>query len=373
MRDIQNVECITEGKTEVLVFKDKLTKKGPGSKNKVPFYNPTMEQNRDLSVLVNQWLVNKNEKTMHILDGLAASGIRGIRFANELEGDFDVNVTINDWSEDAYALIKKNLERCGLKNVVASNRNLNTLLSEERFHYIDVDPFGSPVYFIDSAIRGIYNNGIIACTATDTATLCGVYPKVCLRRYGVRSFHSPVMHEIGLRILLGFICREAAKYDKGIEPLVCYSTDHYFRAYIQIKNGIRYANESVDNLKSINSKKLFFSSKQTTEIGPLWLGKIQNKNVIEEIRTILPGKQLNTKNILWGFLDLLEEEADASTFFYTTDDIASLLKISPPRMEHIFEKLEEKGYAAARTHFCPTGFKTNASRDEIELIFRQVK
>ena len=140
-----------------------------------------MEQNRDLSVLVNQWLVNKNEKTMHILDGLAASGIRGIRFANELEGDFDVNVTINDWSEDAYALIKKNLERCGLKNVVASNRNLNTLLSEERFHYIDVDPFGSPVYFIDSAIRGIYNNGIIACTATDTATLCGVYPKVCLR------------------------------------------------------------------------------------------------------------------------------------------------------------------------------------------------
>ena len=66
MRDIQNVECITEGKTEVLVFNDKLTKKGPGSKNKVPFYNPTMELNRDLSILVNQWLVNNNEKTMHI-------------------------------------------------------------------------------------------------------------------------------------------------------------------------------------------------------------------------------------------------------------------------------------------------------------------
>jgi len=371
MSDIQNVECITEGETEVLVFKDKLTKKGPGSKNKVPFYNPTMELNRDLSILVNQWLVNNNEKPMHILDGLAASGIRGIRLANELEGDFDV--TINDWSEDAYALIKKNLERCGLKNVVASNRNLNTLLSEERFHYIDVDPFGSPAYFIDSAIRGSYNNGIIACTATDAATLCGVYPKVCLRRYGVRSFHSPVMHEIGLRILIGFICREAAKYDKGIEPLICYSTDHYFRAYIQVKNGISYANKSIDNLKIINSKELFFSSKQTTEIGPLWLGKIQNKNMIEELRTILSGKQLNTKNILWGFLDLLEEEADASAFFYTTDDLASLLKISPPKMEYIFEKLKEKGCAVARTHFSPTGFKTKASRDEIETIFKHQK
>jgi len=351
MSDIQNVECITEGKTEVLVFKDKLTKKGPGSKNKVPFYNPTMELNRDLSILVNQWLVNNNEKPMHILDGLAASGIRGIRLANELEGDFDV--TINDWSEDAYTLIKKNLERCGLN--------------------IDVDPFGSPVYFIDSAIRGIYNNGIIACTATDTATLCGVYPKVCLRRYGVRSFHSPVMHEIGLRILLGFICREAVKYDKGIEPLICYSTDHYFRAYIQVKNGISYANKSVDNMKSINSKELFFSSKQITEIGPLWLGKIQNKNMIEDLRTILSGKQLNTKNILWGFLDLLEEEADASAFFYTTDNLASLLKIAPPKMEHIFEKLKEKGYDASRTHFSPTGFKTNAPRDEIETIFKHQK
>jgi tRNA (guanine26-N2/guanine27-N2)-dimethyltransferase len=181
------------------------------------------------------------------------------------------------------------------------------------------------------------------------------------------------MHEIGLRILLGFICREAAKYDKGIEPLICYSTDHYFRAYIQVKKGIGYANESVDNLKSINSKELFFSSKQITEIGPLWLGKIQNKNMIEELRTILSGKQLSTKNVLWGFLDLLEEEANASAFFYTTDNLASLLKIAPPKMEHIFKKLKEKGYDAARTHFSPTGFKTNAPRDEIKTIFKHQK
>ncbi len=371
MDNTQNVECITEGETEILVFKNKLTRKGPGLKDKVPFYNPTMEINRDLSILVNQWIINNSNKPVNILDGLAASGIRGIRLANELKGDF--NVTINDWDKDAHALIIKNLERCELKNIIASNRNLNTLLSEERFHYIDVDPFGSPVYFIDSAIRGIYNNGIIACTSTDTATLCGVYPMVCLRRYGVRSFHSPVMHEIGLRILLGFICREAAKYDKGIEPLVCYSTDHYFRVYVRVKNGINYTNKTVDNLKIINSKELFFSSKQTTEIGPLWLGKIQNKKVIEELRTILSGKQFSTKNILWIFLDLLEEEADASAFFYNTNDIASLLKTSPPKMKYVFEKLKERGYDAARTHFCPTGFKTNASREEIEIIFKNQK
>ena len=62
----------------------------------------------------------------------------------------------------------------------------------------------SPVGFIDSALRSIKNGGIIACTATDTATLCGVYPKVCIRRYGAIPFHSVVMKEIGLRILTWF-------------------------------------------------------------------------------------------------------------------------------------------------------------------------
>ena len=372
MKDIQNIGCITEGETGVLVFKKKVSKKGPGLKDKVPFYNPAMELNRDLSILVNQWFINNSKKHVHILDGLAASGIRGIRLANEIQGDFDV--TINDWDEDAYALIKKNLEHCKLENTVASNRNLNALLSENKFHYIDIDPFGSPIYFIDSAMRSVYNDGIIACTATDTATLCGVYPKVCLRRYGAQSFHCPVMHEIGLRILLGFICREAGKYDKGIEPIISYSTDHYFRVYVRLKNGITYANESAKNISFIKSNELVFSSKNCeTEIGPLWLGRIQNKNVIKELRTLLFEKKLNTKNVLWKLLDLLEDEADAPPLFYTTDSVASSLKLSPPKMEKIFEKLQSEGYTVTRTHFSPTGFKTNASKKLIEEIFKGEK
>lgn len=369
MKENQDVECITEGETDILVFKKKVSKKGPGSRDKVPFYNPAMELSRDLSILVGQWFVGNSRKHVHFLDGLAASGIRGLRLANELLGDFDV--TVNDWNWDAYVLIKKNLEHCKLENAVASNRNLNVLLSENKFHSIDIDPFGSPVYFIDSALRSIYNNGIIACTATDTATLCGVYPKVCLRRYGSRSFHSPVMHEIGLRILVGFICREAGKYDKGIEPIISYATDHYFRVYVRVRNSIRNANESANNLSVIQANEpVFYSKNSEIKIGPLWIGKLQNKNVIKWLRTILFEKQLNTKHALLKLLDLLEEEADAPAFFYTTNDLASLLKTSSPKMKKIFGKLRDKRYDVARTHFSPTGFKTNAPRDEIEAIFK---
>jgi tRNA (guanine26-N2/guanine27-N2)-dimethyltransferase len=49
--------------------------------------------------------------------------------------------------------------------------------------------------------------------------------------------------------------------------------------------------------------------------------------------------------------------------------MASILKISPPSINFICEKLREKGYYAVRTHFSPTGFKTNALKNEIEAIF----
>jgi tRNA (guanine26-N2/guanine27-N2)-dimethyltransferase len=368
MKETHGIKSITEGKTDVLVFKNKESRKGPGSKDNVPFYNPSMELNRDLSVLVCQWLVNNSKKPLRILDGLAASGIRGVRFSKELDGDFEI--TINDWNPDAYILIEKNIKKLKLKNTIALNCNLNSLLSESKFDYIDIDPFGSPVYFIDSAMQSICNDGVIACTATDTATLCGTYPKVCLRRYGAVPLHSNVMKEIGLRILLGFICRVAGIYNKGIKPLICYSTDHYFRVYVQVTSGTSRANESMKKFSVIKSNELIGAEATKKDVGPMWMGKLQYTRVVKELRTTLFEKQLKTKSELWKLLDLLEEEADAPNFFYTTDGLASVLKKSPPKMEAVFEKLRSKEYEVFRTHFNPTSFKTNAPKNEIEKVFK---
>jgi len=367
---LQKFAIVKEGKTECLVFKNKITKKGPSSKGNEPFYNPSMELNRDLSIIVIQWFLNNFKKHAKLLDGLGATGIRGIRFANELDGDFDI--TINDWNDQAFYLIKKNLELKNFDHVIATNKHLDRLLLEKKYHYIDIDPFGSPVGFVESAIKSVYKNGIIACTATDTAPLCGVHPKVCFRRYGAKPLHSYVMHEIGLRILLGFICREAAKYDKGIEPLISCSTDYYFRIFVRILNGKNYANKSMENFSIINLKEqLIFPYVKEQNIGPLWLGNLHNKTVIKEIRTLLFKKELNTRNSLWKLIYLFEEEANAPPFFYTTDDLASFLKIAPPKIENIFKKLNNRGYKVYRTHFSTTAFKTNAPLDDIKKVFME--
>ena len=363
---------IKEGSTQVFVFPSKKTNKGPGAKQPQPFYNPAMELNRDLSIVVSQWYVDKMSKCVDFVDGLAASGIRGIRLAREVDGEF--TVTINDRDPSAFSLIEKNIKKAKIKNAIACNQDLNVLLSSHQFNGVDIDPFGSPVPFVDASLRSIRHNGLFSCTATDTATLCGVYPKVCLRRYSANSYPYFCRHEIGLRILLGYLCREAAKYDKGIQPILCYSTDYYYRVYVLIFNGTRYANESMKQYMCINPQEYDMClHAQDQNIGPLWMGKFQKKDVIKKIRTMVFKKTLHTKHELWKLLSFLEEEADAPPLFYTTDSLASSLKLSPPTMNHVFQQVKRKGYDIVPTHFSPTGFKTKAPLNVITQIFRAKK
>jgi len=363
------LKIITEGSSDIFVYKNKEKNKGPGLVEKgLPFYNPSMELNRDLSIIVLEHLIKNSKNPLKILDGLSASGIRGVRFANEISGNF--TVYINDWNKESYDLIKKNIKENSLKNAVALNKNLNTILSEEKFDYIDIDPFGSPVYFFDSAVRSIKHNGIIAATATDTAALCGVYPKVCIRRYDAQPFHCTCMKEVGIRILIGCLARNANRYDKGIVPILSYTTDHYFRIYVSVYNNTTEANKTREKVNIIPKGKMIGIDKTEKEIGPLYTGKIQKKQIFPYLRSILSDKNLGTKNILWNLLDNLEFESDANMFFYTSDSLSKYFKTSPPKKKDLFNFLQKKSYKVVNTHFDPAGFKTNAPFDIIEKMFK---
>lgn len=369
MKSKKNIplSVVSEGKTSFYVYNSNISKKGPGSKNKDVFYNSAMELNRDLSILVCQWLVNQNNKKISICDGLSATGARGLRIKNEVTGDFEL--TLNDWNKKAYSLIKKNIKKTSNSEIQVFNKDLNVLLSEKKFDYIDVDPFGTPVFLIDSVIRSIRNHGLIAVTATDTTALCGVYPKVCMRRYGGKPCHSACMKETAIRILIGFIVREAAKYDKAAVPILSYSSDHYFRVYVKIVKGAKKANECINKIGLVDSEKIYFSKKQKEFFGPMWLGRLHDKKNIGKIRDILPNKNLNTKNKIYKMLDLMEQEVVLPNFFYNVDEISSFLKTPSPKLKRIFSLLRKKGYYVSRTHFDVTGFKTDASKDEIKKVF----
>ncbi len=143
------------------------------------FYNPEMEFNRNISVSAVSLL---KDSFRNGCDLLSASGIRGLRYIKES----GIDCHFNDINRDATKLIKKNLKKNKIKADV-TNKDANLLLRESKFGFIDIDPFGSPIHFIDSAVRSLPSKGLLAFTATDTAPLAGTYPKKSLRRYGIKS------------------------------------------------------------------------------------------------------------------------------------------------------------------------------------------
>ncbi len=234
-------ECILkhEGKTEL--FLPRIESRGPLSLKCPSFYNPVMEYNRDINIML---FLNLGDNLAECLDGLAGTGVRGIRICNEVDGDF--NFLINDRKKTSIELIKKNIDLNGLKNAACENKNLNVLLNERRFDYIDIDPFGSPIPFVDSALQSIKNNGILAVTATDTAALNGSSPKVSFRRYGVTNSKTPCIHEIGLRVLIGFLAVRAASFGFGIKPILSDAHAHYYSIYVRVMRGAKNRDETLE-------------------------------------------------------------------------------------------------------------------------------
>ncbi|MGI0060063.1 MAG: tRNA (guanine-N1)-methyltransferase, partial [Nitrosotalea sp.] len=51
--------------------------------------------------------------------------------------------------------------------------------------------------------------------------------------------------------------------------------------------------------------------------------------------------------------------------YFTLDEIGHRNKSAPPSLDKIIEKIKETGKRATRTSMNPTGFKTDATIDEI--------
>lgn len=53
---------------------------------------------------------------------------------------------------------------------------------------VDLDPYGSPSVFLDSAVQSVTDGGMLMCTATDLAVLCGGTAEVCYSKYVLSYF-----------------------------------------------------------------------------------------------------------------------------------------------------------------------------------------
>ncbi|KAK9508904.1 hypothetical protein O3M35_006345 [Rhynocoris fuscipes] len=253
-----NRTTIKEGRVEVIVESSKV------------FYNPVQEFNRDLSILVliiyAQELqqtknlkkrshvgtfkrdeprsvagpsnTNSNDDGITIFEALSASGLRSIRFALEVPGV--KHIVANDISVSAVTAIEANIKHNRVGHLVQASHSdaaLSMFLYKTDGNYFDVvdlDPYGCPSRFLDSAVQVVKDGGLLMVTCTDMAVLAGNSPETCYLKYGATSLRTYACHEMSLRIALQCVASHANRYGRYIVPMLCISADFYIRLFVKI-------------------------------------------------------------------------------------------------------------------------------------------
>ena len=201
------------------------------------FYNPVQVFNRDLSVLIVSVFGRSanNKEQLNVLEGLAASGLRSIRYAKELR--FGVyKIFANDIESVAVERIRRNMEHNEERNIEVINSDVINHMHCEKNKYsvIDLDPYGSCSPFLDAAVSSVKPNGLLCVTSTDGGVLCGNQPDLSYIRYGAFSVKKNFSHEMGLRVMLHAVASAAARHKRGIKVLAAFSIDFYFRVFVQV-------------------------------------------------------------------------------------------------------------------------------------------
>ena len=397
--------------------------RGPAAKTGEGFLNPAMAPARTRSVMLlsdameNDWLVSEN-KTVRVLDALCATGVRPRRWRREVPCHERLRITANDLDSDALSWAKKSHETNPIgdnilwipepsrfakeqEGIVEDgiqwvNEDAKKIMVECPFQWIDLDPFGSPVNFLDAAIQSISRIGVLEVTATDTAALCGSAKTSAARRYGSVGITDSYMHDDATRILLGVIARIAAMHDKSMHPILSLFDGHHVRVSVLLKRSKEVASNWNDQIGyRIRSQPYHFASQPTGEYsGPMWTGplfdaEIAGRMTIEKAIQLCAGKEDDYPED-WDEVDIehsrreiersvrhISQSADLLSqehLLIAIDDLGIAAGIGQiPSMKKLKSGLEERGFKMARCHMPEPMFATDADWQTVLEVARLAK
>ena len=251
--------------------------RGPAKRTGVGFLNPAMAPARTRSVLLlsdaleHGWLV-KPDRPIRVLDALCATGVRIRRWRNEIPDDLQHRLRITGNDLDEFALLwaktshhchppKREVEhepeddRHGQPSDAVFTNGLHFQRLDARmamvdaaYQWVDLDPFGSPIQFLDAALQSLSRTGVLEVTATDTAALTGSSPSSQARRYQAKGLVDEYAHDDAVRLLLGTVATTAARLDKVVTPLLALFDGHHVRISLLVKTSKSEATKIRDSI-----------------------------------------------------------------------------------------------------------------------------
>ena len=322
-----------------------------------------MAIDRDLGVAVVRALRELGAGPRRGWDMTAATGVRGLRLAREA-GPFE-ELALTETQPAAFGLLEQNAR--AVPGAQAVRHDAREGWRSVAFDYVDLDPYGTPVPFVPSALAAIRPGGLLAVTATDMMVLAGAQPRACRERYHANPIRGRLGPEGGLRILLAYLAQEARRRQLRLRPRLGYVGDHHVRAYLSILA----EGPEPDPVGLINPDRWEGPPVGPGgPYGPMWLGPMFDP---ELVRTLAVPPTAERPRELGGLLDRLREEAAVDVpFYYEANSLARALQLAhPPAVGPLLAAIRSAGFRAGRTHVRPGGFRTDAPRPDVEAIARR--
>ena len=408
--------------------------RGPAKRTGPGFLNPAMAPARTRSVLLladaleHDWI--GKSPVIRAIDVMCSTGIRVRRWRNEIPPDLQnrLQITANDMDEFA---LKWAVNSCkshpsdldqypisateegpvidskyyDINGIRFQKNDARIALFSGAWQWIDIDPFGSPINFIDSALQNMARIGVLEVTATDTAALTGSSPTAGKRRYGSKGITDEYQHDDAIRVLIGTIARSAAKIDKAVKPILAMFDGHHVRVSVLVRTSKTRATETRDmigwrvrNESGIPYKFVDHPTDQEMDratgpmwIGPIWDGEIAGRMSEERaLQLCYPTnsdiESARSSNLEWTKDDIeysrreiertVRHIASCANLFggehvlYDLDMLSKKIgKGHAPKMVNLVSELENQGHLASQTPTHRPMFVTNASHSEVVEIF----
>ncbi|MDS0256416.1 N2,N2-dimethylguanosine tRNA methyltransferase [Thermoplasmatales archaeon AK] len=328
--------------------------KGPG-KVSAGFYNPSQKLNRDITIA----FVN-TVRPSHFLDAFGGTGVRGIRVLKEA----GINVTIAETNPQSVGIIEEN---CSINGVNPSlyRGPFQKAVMEGLYDFIDLDPYGSIIPYLDLALRQIKREGFVGATATDLSALTGSVPLKTKRRYDAVVCNDRLKHETGVRVLLAAIGKRAAALDRGIEPIISFWKGHYYRLIFRVTEGAAKADRTLENISTLSKRDAISDIYQDVKEGPMWIGPLEDKDFIRRMH--FPDKS-GIYDDSAGFLQGLPAESLMLWFYEITDFCQRAGTNLPPLAKLMEVILSDYGIEPFRSIFSHTGLKLSEPVDVMQAI-----
>ncbi|NP_001230379.1 tRNA (guanine(26)-N(2))-dimethyltransferase [Sus scrofa] len=350
------------------------------------------------------------EEGLRVLEGLAASGLRSIRFAREVPGLR--SVVANDASARAVDLMRRNVQLNDVAHLVQPSQADARMLmyqhqkASERFDVIDLDPYGSPAPFLDAAVQAVSEGGLLCVTCTDMAVLAGNSGETCYSKYGAMALKSRACHEMALRIVLHSLDLRANCYQRFVVPLLSISADFYVRVFVRVFTGQAKVKASASkqalvfqcvgcgafHLQRLGKAsgaaggRVKFSAACGPPVapecehcgqrhqlgGPMWAEPLHDLDFVGQVLEAVsanPGRFHTTERIR-GVLSVITEELPDVPLYYTLDQLSSTIHCSTPSLLQLRSALLHAGFRVSLSHACKNAVKTDAPSSALWDIMR---